>query len=49
MRKFTGYFLASLGLLFSEVGHQLIHGAEWCLDPHPDFRADCPNCIKETT
>ena len=46
MRQFCGYFLAQLGLLLSELGHQLIHGAEWCLD-HPNPRADCPNCIKE--
>ena len=45
MRRLTGYFLASLGLMFSEIGHQLIHGAEWCLD-HPG-RIDCPNCIRE--
>ena len=46
MRQLTGYLLASLGMLFSELGHQLVHGAEWCLD-HPDGRKDCPNCIHE--
>ena len=45
MRYFTGYLLASLGLIFSEIGHQLIHGAEWCLDH--DGRKDCPNCVRE--
>ena len=45
MRQFTGYLLASLAKLFSEIGHQLIHGAEWCLDY--DGQEDCPNCIKE--
>jgi len=48
MRQLFGYILAPLGRMFSELGHQLIHGAEWCLD-HPELRADCPNCIKEPT
>lgn len=46
MRQLVGYWLASVGLLLSEVGHQFIHGAEWCLD-YPDGRKDCPNCIGE--
>lgn len=45
MRKLTGYFIASLGMLLSELAHQLIHGAEWCLDH--DGREGCPNCVKE--
>lgn len=45
MRELCGHVLAAVAMLFSELGHQLIHGAEWCLDH--DGRADCPNCIKE--
>ena len=45
MKHFIGYFLSVLGLMFSEIGHQLIHGAEWCFDY--DGREDCPNCVKE--
>ncbi len=45
MRQFVGYLLSMLGLLFSEIGHQIIHTAEWCFDH--DGRHGCPNCIKE--
>ncbi len=45
MRQFIGYLFSMLGLLFAEIGHQLIHTAEWCFDH--DGRHGCPKCIKE--
>ena len=41
MRRLIGYILAFTSLIVSEIAHQLIHMAEWCLDAQD---ITCPTC-----